>query len=294
MKQEDINLALVDAINGIEPALIEEAAEPKTHPLQRRWVRVAAIAAALAILFTALTFWPSGGEDGYITAPGLLTIRAYGAENEDGIPVEGVVLEKGVRLEMTNWSGLSNQAIGVPISLSMPEDMYKGKEISFDITLTGGSWYKDAPLWDENGERLTLYECQKASYYEQHCVFENNTRICFRAFQLSFDNETQSVEFKSTEAKQVFANIIIYADEHIVGYAVIAFYAGGDLETILTDLRFQAALEEFGPWTLIWAWVNAELLETKCFPLRNGRFQKVSKEYVQAQFERIQAENTVE
>ena len=48
MKQEDINLALVDAINGIEPALIEEAAEPKTHPLQRRWVRVAAIAAALA------------------------------------------------------------------------------------------------------------------------------------------------------------------------------------------------------------------------------------------------------
>lgn len=55
----DQKRAIFDALNGIDPALIEEAAQNRTAP-RTRLLRFAAAAAVLAVLLTCLFFLPDG------------------------------------------------------------------------------------------------------------------------------------------------------------------------------------------------------------------------------------------
>ena len=60
MKGNEEKRALFDAVTGIEEDLIAEAAEPRVRPLSKRPLRVAAIAAAVVILFWAVSLLPFG------------------------------------------------------------------------------------------------------------------------------------------------------------------------------------------------------------------------------------------
>ncbi len=54
--------ALFDAVTGIEEDLIAEAAEPRVRPVPKRVLRVAAMAAVVAILFLAASLLPMDGD----------------------------------------------------------------------------------------------------------------------------------------------------------------------------------------------------------------------------------------
>ena len=78
MKNNERERALFAAISDIDPALIEGAAEPKMRLLQHRWVRVAAIAAAILIAFLSLALFPIDDH----TAPSFFSIYVYANETE--------------------------------------------------------------------------------------------------------------------------------------------------------------------------------------------------------------------
>ena len=276
------------ALEHISEPFIDSAAyayENRGHRRRKymRLLRVAAIAAVLALLLTVLSFWPVG-EENYVLGPGLLVVRAYGAEDNTNIPVEGVVLEEGICLEALSWNMLSNRP-GLPISLHFPEAEYGGMDISFEIMLSGGSFYRQMSPFDENGNLEDAYTNRKKSYLGDHFSVDNFERLYFQPYSTTFDDNTQSGVNTWIDGRKVFVEIIIYADTHIVGYSVIAFYANLD-----PSFAQSPEFEGMDPAMLRWSAFGAELLEAKSFPLVSGRFQNVDREYLETQFERIRFE----
>ena len=70
---------LTQALGGLSDELLLEASQitPKRRSASR-WRKLTAVAAAVAIFFTALVLWPT--DDEIITGPGLFVFRAYAAD----------------------------------------------------------------------------------------------------------------------------------------------------------------------------------------------------------------------
>lgn len=252
MKSTNQKRALFDAVSGIDETLIDETALPPAQPLGRRVLRIAAIAAAMVILLTAGLWWPTG-EESYVTGPGLLTVRAYALDDSAITEANSTVLEKGVELPRSyDWSIGINIVHGIPLHLSFPEDLYPDAEISFGIEVTGGEF--ETPRQKSLGQSFTT---------------ENNTMIVWNHLEWFLnehkkeDNATSDIfSDDGFDGSQAFADIIIYADDHIVGYAVVEIY-------------------EVNGATGINAYVyNARVLEIVSFPMVDGEFQDITAKYV--------------
>ena len=284
------------ALETISDPLIDSAARAydrgKRRPGYKKYLRIAAAAAAVVILLTALSFWHSERE--IITGPSLLTVKVYGVNNDDTIPVEGVVLEEGIQLITEKWNRLSNRP-GLTILFSVPEDAYDDKDISYEIQMSGGSFSYQGNPRDENGDRLSPYEYRKLCYLgNQFTIDKNGFVLYFRPYIKIFNDEIQNDKSIYVDDQQVFANVIIYCGRHIVGYAVIEFFACVDSEEAEAFLEQHPELEGVSSGEIQWNAHGAELLEAKSFPMVNGRFQRVDREYVEEQFQRIRSENIKE
>lgn len=77
MKQQNQTRALFDAVTDVDAEWIEEAAEPRTLHWSRPVLRIAAIAAVLALLLTAL-LWPGNDQN---VSP-YFSVYVYASENE--------------------------------------------------------------------------------------------------------------------------------------------------------------------------------------------------------------------
>lgn len=292
MKGTDLSRQLGD----LPEDMIAEAMAP-AKPMRRkniagRLLRITAAAAAVVILLTALSFWHSERE--IITGPSLLTVKVYGVNNDDTIPVEGVVLEEGIQLITEKWNRLSNRP-GLTILFSVPEDAYDDKDISYEIQMSGGSFSYQGNPRDENGDWLSPYEYRKLCYLgNQFTIDKNGFVLYFRPYIKIFNDEIQNDKSIYVDDQQVFANVIIYCGRHIVGYAVIEFFACVDSEEAEAFLEQHPELEGVSSGEIQWNAHGAELLEAKSFPMVNGRFQRVDREYVEEQFQRIRSENIKE
>lgn len=257
MKNWKQKRALFDAVSGIDEALIDEAAVPPARPMRkplgRRVVRFAAIAAALAILLTAGLWWPTG-EESYVTGPGLLTVRAYALDEGAISEANSTVLEEGVELPRSyDWSVGINSVHGIPLHLSFPEDLYPDAKITFAVKVTGGE-----------------FETLRQNTLGQSFTAENNTTIVWNHLAW-FLNEHKKADdalpdvFSGDDdfdGSQAFVDIIIYADDHIVGYAVVEIY-------------------EVNGSTGVNAYIyNARVLEIVSFPMVDGEFQNITVQYV--------------
>lgn len=89
--KNDNKRALYDAVTGIDDDLVEEAAAPRVLPFPKHILRIAAIAAAVAILMTALLFL-----DGNNNHTPYFSVYVYANETE------------GVELTMDQDSAISN------------------------------------------------------------------------------------------------------------------------------------------------------------------------------------------
>ena len=273
---------LSEALGNMPDDLLLEATKIKRkNTAARRFLRVAAIAAVLALLLTVLGFWPVG-EENYVIGPGLLVVRAYGAESNTDIPVEGVVLEEGSTLAPDLfWDGsYSSHGRGLPLHLSIQDDLYPGMDITLECSVSDGSLRhdplpldKDSPEYEKYHEHLGYFHMLEA-YLGNHCVTKNNYKLYWRPDTLVFDEEKYSYDYQHNfKDSQAFLDIIIRADGQIVGYAVIEFYA--DLDRYVS----------------IWGYEKfyARVLKTVSFPKVDGQYQNVSREYVEKQFQQIHA-----
>lgn len=203
------------------------------------WVitrRAVACAAVLALLLTLL-FWPgeTKTEDGeIIEAPGILKVYAC--------DLEMVATENLEEYEWTEntfrWRGVWGVTIsdsgdipsfGRPITFLMPENYYGAAEVTFCVSSELEGFCEETEL--ANGE--VFYLTKQLDFLTKLRILEENAD------------------------KDVYLDIIIYADEKIAGYGVMSFYMNG----------YNGCC-------------YAYKCATVCFPMVDGEVQDVSEEYV--------------
>ncbi len=272
---------MAEALNGISDELLLEAAQmtkKRSNPAGKL-LRVAAIAAAVAILITAVALWPA--DENYVTGPGVLVVRAYAAGTEEFTEENSIVLEEGITLppKYAFDNGISLVNNGMSLLLSIPEDAYKGMAVSFECVLSDGAFEQDLLTICEGlskEDRLLILEDSylfwSKAYLGDHFTAENNQRMYWVPYTKTFDHDNREYENAGTfMGEQAFADIIIRADDYIVGYAVIEFY--GDAETFSKNG--------------VYSRYYARMLKIVSFPQVDGRYQNVSEHYVNEQFQWI-------
>ena len=241
-----------------------------------RPLRLVAAAAVAALVIGALAFWPAGEQE-YVTGPGLLAIRANASEvSED---VEEILLEEGIVLPATfEYRIDTNVAEVLPITLSIPEDAYPNMDITFEVSTMDGIFAKsqkydpDAP---HNAPGATVLDMIVGTFYGQHFELPNNTSMEWTPAGLNYDYVVaelkKGVTFDQLQDEKIntyfsnnpsYMDIIIKADQKIVGYAVIEIR---EVNGVL------------GMWARNF---TIEVLKIVSFPRINGKLQKVSREYV--------------
>ena len=274
MKMNEKQNALYDAVSGIDAALVQEATAPRPAQVKRTLWRVAAAAAVVAILIGAMTGIPFDlfGHEDYVTAPGLLSIRAYALDEIQISEVNSTVLEKGVELPWEYiWSPAINVVCnGLPITFNFPADAFDAENISLEISCTGGSFVDDrVERFDPVTKRPAGYE----PYLGNDFSISNNDTIYWINYSKKYVPIKNQYEFDAEAPRTSYVDIIIRADKNIVGYAVIKIYEH---------------LPEGVEWRddVCYGYLS-QVVEIVSFPLVNGRFQRVTAEYVQDQMKAI-------
>lgn len=270
MNHQNKDRALFDAISGIDDAYIEEAAAPRVLPMTRRLLRLGAAVAALAILLTVL-LWTAKEDENVVTAPGFLPVYTFDLEEPKVTEENRTALVEGITLPISfNWATTQNYpALGYPLYFHFSSSEYADMRISYEIILSSGSFMQEASLMDENGNWLQHYEAVKKRHLGDQFTITNDKYIFWRPWKYNFDNDKKEVMIVNDAPGFAFVDIIIRANSHIIGYAVVEIYeVNGNV----------------GDDAMIY---NAQLLKTVSFPKIHGHFQSVSEQYVKEQFESI-------
>lgn len=258
--------------------MIQEAAGAyrKKRTGRAVWPRLVAVAAMLAILLTAV-LWPGEGNDSQlITVPGVVRVYAYDlTSGMDVSQMECVALEQGMELPYKyGWNVTLNLYPGVPITLSMPESEFEGAQITFEVTVNGGEFLRKRNSINDGG----------SMYLGQNFVVGNNQTICWNFFHTNpelWDNANREENDETTEADSVedlreicflggkaYADVIIRADDHIVGCMTVMFYAD-DLSIPLGSMEY------------VKCQYYAKLIGAIICPKQDGEYQNVTREQME-------------
>ena len=271
---------LSNAMGNIPDDMLMEAMEVKKHT-GRKWIlRVAACAAVLAILLTAL-LWPS--EENYITGPGLIKVYAHEIDEAGNVSIDSVVLEEGVEFTSTVvYDPTKSYRQHFPFSFMLDEDIYPGMDITMEVSTNAGIFYKNDP-YDPNMPALPAILQIFGNYYGQHFTVGIDKKLywepegfdyAYMAEQIQNGNLDFNNAYKAHDyvINPSFIDVIFRADKHIVGYCVIAIREINENDDH-PDREF-----------------SFELLTIVNFPEVDGRFQRVSEKYVKEQIESIHNE----
>ena len=282
MKMERKERALFDAVSGIDQALIDEAAAAPGRSGSVILRRVVAAAAALAILVGCWLFWPVD-EECYVTAPGLLIVRAYAVDEYGNATVESVQLEEGVTFTPeVEYEFNKNYVQHFPFSFHLDQKDYQDMEITLEVSTNAGIFYKNEPF---NPEHLKLSPAEQVleNNYGQHFRVSADKNLYWRPLGFDYDHLKQQVESGNPKALDVmraylveenpsFIDVIIRGNDLIIGYCVI------EIREINGLTGYSAAKFSF------------ELIKMVSFPQVEGRWQNVSEEYVQEEIEKTHLE----
>lgn len=274
-------------LSDISDVLLESAMGAYERKQRHRciWVRVLAGAAVIALLITA-ALWPPE-EDGYITGPGLLTVRTYAVDENGDLVTESENLEEGVKfmpkVVYDPTTGCQGQ---FPFTFSVEENLYPGMDITLQISTDAGIFYKNEP-YDPNSpiflpntpaiiqlflqyygqdfrvdiDKTLIWEPDGFDYVYMQEQIENGN--------LDYDSAHKDHDFVKNPS---FIDVIVRADEYIIGYCVIEIREVNDATGNLA--------REF----------SFEVLTIISFPQVDGKWQSVTQEYVQQQIDRLHQE----
>lgn len=262
MKRETFD----QAFEQISDGLLEDALNVYNKKRSRRqlWMRVAAVAATVAIVLTA-TLWQGKTPDGEIvSAPGILKVYAFDlveAGGRDISKLEGVEMKEGIEFPSNiGWGWSMNLYPGLPIKFSVPDEYYGDATISYNITVDNGEFFRKYTM--ETG-----FFWWGDAYLGQDFGLENHQTIFWHPMETSSESiittkdplaAPPQPEYTYFEGEKAFAKVTVYADDHIVGAALIEIYASKEDKS----------------------WYQAKLLGTVCFPQIEGKYQCVTQTHV--------------
>jgi hypothetical protein len=245
--------------------------------------QVAVCAAMLALLMGTVYFWPAS-EENYITAPGLITVRAHEVDDTGNATIESVVLEQGVKFTPEYiFNPGANYQPSFPISFDVQHELYQGMQISFEVNTNAGIFEKHLP-GDLSHVDKSLTEQYLYYYFGQHFTVDADTTIYWKP--LAFDYEYMRVQFEkgNNDLSQtyrelpypegpVYVDIIIRAANHIVGYCVIEITVDSAVTGVYANV------------------FSFEIVSMISFPQVNGQWQNVTDQYVYNQIQKTHLEN---
>lgn len=260
MSGKELSVALGDISDEkLQDALDVYKRKRKTRNI---WLRATSVAAALALILTA--FFAPGSDDGIVTAPGVLKVYAY--DLTSGSSLENMVsyeLEEGMEpLQECKWNSGINVYYGLPLNLSFIEKSMEDENITFDVTVSAGKCYGDI--------RNNKYKENKDDPVAQLQSADLGDRFVIENGETIFWSDEALLEIKAyqkgTEGICAYVDIVVKADDHIVGYAVIKIkpIRAGKYNGIF----FVATLEK-----------------TVSFPKVEGKFQLIRQAYVEKKIE---------
>ena len=247
------NRALFDAVTQIDEDLIDEAAAPRSLRFPKYVVRAAAVAAAFAILITALAFWPADDElenMEFLTMPGVIKVYAY--------DMVGETLEDMEKFELTDGGNVTSGCLimGVslaeyghlPLTFEVDSSQFDGADIMIYVDLNYGSF------WRKNEEPRTAEN--KHSYKNYISLGRTLTIQNGETIHWLPTNEVSQKEVVESDGG-MFADVMIYAEGYPIGYMVIEIIEGKP--------------------GVYWA----QLLVSHCFPKIDGAYQNVTEEDIE-------------
>lgn len=192
---------LSEALTQLPDEMLLEAQQAKRKkPALGRMLR----AAACLCVVLGLSMWIFGRGDGIVTGPGLLTVTAY-AEDETGTQL---ALDAVSTFPCDGWGPFINLAPGLPIELSLSEDVYPSNNITFEVTTTGARALVGA---DKNTYGWPgMYEIMDTTF-----TVPNNTTIFW-----------STVAWPDTawpNPQVAFMDIVIFDGEAIIGYTCLRY-----------------------------------------------------------------------
>ena len=222
------------ALGDLPLEMVEEASACGNRKSGRKmWMRVAALAATIAIVLT-VSFWPS--KDGLVTAPGVLKVYAY--DYDSGTNINEMLryeLTEEVNFTTKRWYQ-NNWMYGLPLTLNVVDPEYDGMEIKMDVRMTHGGFY---------GDRLSpKYEGKKLSelYFGNEFTVDNGESVFWTYKDVAAAApEGMRIDEIFERVCPISVTIIIRADEYIVGYAVIEIRHVEDFEftaTVMEIVKF--------------------------------------------------------
>lgn len=255
------------ALGGISDDYLESAVGVYERKRKGRKIRrrVTACAIAVAILVTALAFWPA--QDGtekpaIIAMPGI--IQAYACEASD--PENGIVgIQHGLNIganatQNTVLYPYMYSSAGLGVTLKVEEEALQEHQISFDISCNSGALFIQERLYPST-ER---YAYDMVDCGQNHTIRNGETFFWRRELpeDCLLDPEF-SLQTMLEEQNGLFLQVIIRADGNIVGFAVF--------EMICMD----QSMEFYG----------VTMRESVYYPKVDGQFQPITEEYVQEQIQ---------
>lgn len=236
--------ALSRSLGLLPESMIQEALEAKAlarSPRKGGWLRAAAcLALVTAMLFGTWFSW-SGNE--IVTAPGILTVKAYGL-SEDNTLVE-YELEEGVQTADFKWSIGMNVYPGLPIEFVLEPD----ETLILNITVNHG----DLINWSS----LTNWKIERQG--QQYAMHYHETADSRFIYWENLDPDTWDL---IAPQEPIYLDVVISQEGHITGYAVLEIIPISDDNGLL---------------------YRAELLKSAAFPKIAGKYQNVTEENVQEQ-----------
>ena len=266
-----------EALGGIAEDKIEAAAKAagKGRNVWRSVAAVAAMVALVVAVFAVLprvweqepqlglpTFGVSGEQtlptdqvletmpQKFFAAPGILKVYSYSKVGATEEELKEHQITDSVTSYMPLWSPYINIiCTGIPLLFQMPDDYFGDAKIRFEITADYGCFW----TYIAGEEHLEQY------YDDNNMTLDNGAYVYWDGI----DDQRAFIE-KVGDGGKFFVDILIYADEELVGYGVI------------TMVYFESNGISF---------CRMDRCKTLCFPLVDGEFQEVTNAYVAEQME---------
>ena len=247
------------ALGGVPEDMLAEAMEPSVRRHGFSWLRLAVCIALIVGLFFGMD--PTQPE--IVTAPGILAVKVY-AKEENGQGYITMELIEGVAAarKQENECVIDEKPmdpIGISVYLSIETEDFPVEEILYEVKVERGIYFDySSGEYIKNLHRE--FVCANPTFTSWHCMFSEDPDPNART---------------NPEYDHVYTDIIIYCEEHIIGYAV---------------MRYDRLYNEFGGTTNYDPYLIASVL----FPKQNGEYQSVTKEYVTEHIENVKLNDVVE
>lgn len=255
---------LSNALSGIADDKIESAMNAyarRKARVRQGWLRVAAVAATLAILLTA-ALWPAETEEGFITAPGVMKVYAYDSSTGTSTAdMELRELEAEMRASLGMWWKGMNSEVGIPLKYVAEDDALLDSKVTFQIRVNGGEFFGDRHLDKYKENPNDSVGTMDSSYLGTDFQIDNGETVSWSCL---YNRDYLAACDKDGG---VFAEAIIRADGQIIGFSVVQIHTDSD--------------------NIIY---YATLVASVYYPKKDGAYQPVTEEYVRQEIANCRAE----